>query len=87
MSVVPAYTSRRCYQIMTSLCLVLAALAFGGSEAQCPTYFPYGVGTVWQVQSGSELDYSLSQGKLLFINYYYFGGNKTFFYFKNVIKW
>jgi len=61
MSVVPAYTSRRCYQIMTSLCLVLAALAFGGSEAQCPTYFPYGVGTVWQVQSGSELDYSLSQ--------------------------
>ena len=64
MSVVPAYTSHRCYQIMTSLCLVLAALAFGGSEAQCPTYFPYGVGTVWQVQSGSELDYSLSQGKL-----------------------
>ena len=52
---------------MTSLCLVLAAFAFGGGEAQCPTYFPYGVGTVWQVQSGSELDYSLSQGKLLFI--------------------
>ena len=67
MPVVPtclAY-ARGC-RIMTSwfgLC-ILAVLALVGCEAQCPTYFPYGVGTVWQVQTGSELDYSLSQGKL-----------------------
>ena len=66
----PTCLAHHCCRIMTGwivgLC-ILAVLTFGGCEAQCPTYFPYGVGTVWQVQSGSELDYSLSQGKLLFI--------------------
>ena len=72
----PTCLAHRCCRIMTGwigLC-ILAVLTFGGCEAQCPTYFPYGVGTVWQVQSGSELDYSLSQGKLFSLNVNYATG-------------